>query len=306
MQSQYIVARKRREQGLREDEMERGQTPIFDLVYRMLELLEPAGYDVQEGQTGLVVSIAGLKITFDLSLGSLGLAFEQLAGAIEARIAFERTRRMLAAADVLEDQPPLWVVSGPSVLAQWLTWSRTSKALRKSLALTDRWGRAPIEGGIARRARRQLGQGGSTIRVCNGMAVAERIELAEHPKTVAVMGDSACIIIGKQSLPETLVMALSDSAPTYEGRRLAEIIDHPFIADADLKLVDIHNEAADVVIEVETHWGPLEPIPAASLDVLPADADPAFPWRATAREVAQLDELVKTGDQCAEATAGLV
>lgn len=240
------------------------------------------------------MSIAGTDIVFDASAGALGQAFEQLAFAVEARIAFERASAMLAAVPTAGPLP-LWLVSGSDVLARWLSWSGSANALRKILCLDDTLGQAPITGNLARRARRELGQNGAKIRVRQGMAVGEQIELAERPRSVAVFGEATSVRIDAPALPETLLIAMRKKPQANALRSLLDIVEHPFIAAADLKITNARNDGAAVVFEVESHWAPLAPVPNEAWAVLPRDADPVFPWRPTPRETREHDRLVDAG-----------
>ena len=264
------------------------------IAERLLATVDPAAWQLTGKAAAFRIAITGTSIVFDASAASVGQAFEQLAFAVEARIAFERDHAMLAAAPTAGPLP-LWLVSGSDVLARWLSWSGSGKALRKTLRLSDALGQAPVSGHLARRARRELGQRAARIRVRQGVAVAEAIELAERPVSVAVLGDRACIRIDVAAFPDTLLGALQQDSGRNAPRSLSEIVDHPFIAAADLKLAGVNHDGAAVVFEVESHQAPLAPVPKEAWAVLPRDADPAYPWRPTAREIREHDRLVEAG-----------
>lgn len=260
------------------------------IVEAMIAMIDPTGVGIIGDQDRLDVGIAGTTIA--IGEGS-PLGFEQLASAIEARIAFERATAMVAAAGV--SGVPLWLVSGSSVLAKWLAWSRTDRALAKSLSLNDQLGVAPIVGRFARRARRELGHMSVKIRVSAGQAVAERIELSHRVSAVAVLGNKATIRLRRQHLPETIVTALEKDPTRNDRRRAAEIIDHPFLANFDVMVEEVRNDGDDTIVELETVWEPLAPVPEAAWAAVPRGTDPRFPWRATTREVADLYRLAASG-----------
>ena len=249
------------------------------------------------------LTIAGDGARFAVTIGNAMVrvgdgspyAFERLAAAIESRIAFERATAMVVAAG--DEGVPLWLVSGSSVLARWLVWARAQRPFEKVLALTDRAGIAPVEGRFARRSRRELGQMSVKIRVSAGQAVAERIELSHRVPAIAVLGGKAIIRIRRHHLPETIVTALQDDPSRNARRRAAEIVDHPFFATNDVMVANVRNDGNDVAVELETGWEPLAPIPRSAWEAVPRGADPAFPWRATSREVADLYRLVARGER---------
>lgn len=258
----------------------------------MVAMIDPASVRISGDRDRLGVTIAGARIV--IGDGSPH-AFERLAAAIEARIAFERAVGMIAAAG--EVGVPLWLVSGSSVLAKWIAWSRTGRAFANALDLTDQAGVAPIVGRFARRARRELGQMSIKVRVSAGQAVAERIELSHRAPAIAVLGDRATIRVRRQHLPETIIRALQ-SDPTRNDRwRAAEIVDHPFFGAYDFMVFEVRNDGDDTVVELETAWQPLQPIPKAAWAAVPRGADPAFPWRPTAQEISELYGLAARGDR---------
>ncbi len=275
-----------------------------DLVDRMLTMIDRGSWSAEGDDLRFGITIAQARIDFDTMTPTIGLAFERLAAAIEATIAAERARRMIEVAGVTSQPPPLWLVSGSDILARWLVWAGASNALRKVLALTDQVGLAPVSGDLDRRARRELGQGGAKIRVRGGMAIAERIELSNQPRCVANLGEKALIRIEAHQLPDTLIVGLQQDARVNALRPLAEVISHPFFTAADLRITGVANEGSAVVFEVERRWAPLEPVPDAALAVLPADADPVFPWRATVSERRRLDGLVEEARHRVAATGG--
>ena len=273
-----------------------------DLVDRMLTMIGRGSWSAEGDDLRFGITIAHARIDFEPMAPTVGLAFERLAAAIEATIAAERARRMVEVAGVTSQPPPLWLVSGSDILAQWLVWAGASNALRKVLALTHQVGVAPASGDLDRRARRELGQGGAKIRVRGGMAIAERIELSNQPRCTAVLGQDARIRIENHKLPDTLIDALQQDERRNALRPLAEVVSHPFFTAADLRITGVANEGSAVVFEVESRWAPLEPVPDAALAVLPADADRVFPWRATVSERWRLDGLVEEARHRAVAT----
>jgi hypothetical protein len=239
-----------------------------------------------------VVTIAGATITF----GNGGAhPFEWLASAIEAHVSFKRAIAMAAAAG--QSGTPLWLVAGPAMLGDWLAWSGTDKALAKALALTDRVDAAPIMGNLARRARRGLGQMSVRIRVRAGQAVAERIELSHKVPAVAILGDRAMIRVARHHLPDTLISALEKDETRNDRWRVSEIVGHPLFVAHDFMVAGVRNDAGDVVVELETSWRTLAPIPKAAWSTVPRDADLALPWRPTNREVVELYALAGRGER---------
>lgn len=276
--------------------MEKDFAAISDIVDRMLMMVEPAGYSIERTARSSTVRIAELECLFgderpDLSneLGKLGLA-------IEARIAFERASAMLKAAHDPDEPLPLWLASGPAMLAHWIQWSRTENALRRELELFDAVLAAPVAGGLERRARRGLGQGGAQIVVRFGRASAKRIELADKPRIIAKLGDTSQIIVSRQNLPERDILAMNDgSLSPNERLRLANVINHPFFDAADFPIVRARNWGVDLMLEVETVQQPLQPVPAAARAVVPRDADPTALWSATISETRALNALIAEG-----------
>lgn len=297
MQDGSTGARPRRSEAVQRGCVTAVEYTIRTLVERMLGMVEPDSYRIEEGDGALRVAIAGTEIMFTSSAAP-DLACERLASAIESRIAFERARAMLGAAGETGTPPPLWLVTGSDALARWLTWSGAANALRRSVTLTDRLGAAPVSGLLDRRARRELGQGGARIRVWSAEAVAERIELAVSPVTTMALGIQAHIRVARAALPETLIGGLVDMPGKNDSRRVADIVGHAFVADADLRLGGVRNDVGGVVVDIKTGWRPLAPIPAEARAAVPRDADPAAPWKPTAREMRALDRLVDEGRRC--------
>jgi hypothetical protein len=256
----------------------------------MLAMIGTANIAVTGDQRRFAVMIGGTTITFG---NGDGHAFERLASAIEARIALDRATAMIAAAG--ETGLPLWLVAGPDMLGKWLAWSRTGKALARVLTLTDQMGAAPVVGRFARRARHALGQMSVKIRVSAGQAVAEQIELSHRVPAVAVLGDHTILRIAQHQLPATLLSGLLKDDTSNDRWRASQIVGHPFFAAHDFMVADVHNNGADVVVELETTWEPLVPIPKAAWAAVPRGADPVFPWRPTAREIADLYGLAARG-----------
>jgi len=258
----------------------------------MRSMVGPTSMTIKGDRDRFTVTIGGM--TLEVCAGRPH-AFEQLAAAIESRIAYERAMAMVAAAG--ETGVPLWLVTGSEVLGKWLAWSRTDKAFAQILTLTDQAGAAPIAGKLARRARRDLGQMSAKIRVLAGQAVAERIELSHRVPAIAVLGERATIRIARHHLPEVLLLKLFKDSTSNDRWRASEIIDHPFFAAHDLMVADVRNDGSDVVVELKTSWQTLAPVPKAAWSVVPRSADPAVPWRATHREVAELYALAARGDR---------
>ena len=221
--------------------------------------------------------------------------FERLASAIESQVAFERASAMVTAAG--QSGTPLWLVAGPVMMGDWLAWSGTDAVLSKKIALTNQMNAAPVTGELARRARRDLGQMSMRIRVCAGQAVAERIELSHKVSAIATLGDRALITVARHHLPETVILALKKNEKTNDRWRVSEIVEHPFFAAHDFMVTDVRNDGNDVIVELETSWRPLVPIPKSAWSAVLRDADLAFPWRPTNREVVELYALAGRGER---------
>lgn len=270
-----------------------GRISVRDLIAQILAPLDKGSWRIKEHDSALVVTIGEMWIAFDRADRDIALSFEKLADVVGATLAFRRAQQMIGATGVVSKPVPLWLVSGSGVLANWLHWAGASNALRKVLSLTANPGVAPVSGYLDRRARRELGQGGARVRVRGGLAVAERIELSDRPRCVAMLGERALIRIEDHRLPETMVAGLQEREGSNTRRRLAEVVSHPFFAAADLVVAGVTQDRSAVVFEVDHHWTPLEPVPAAALEAVPKDFDPAFPWRATASERRRLNGLVE-------------
>ncbi len=271
---------------------------LREIVDRMLGMVHPARYRTAGGAAGLDVTIGGVAIRFNTADKAFDRPFERLASAIEGCIAFERAQTMRAATGNTDGPPPLWLVAGSSVLAAWLSWSRNETALRRKLVLSDQ-ADAPVNGYLARPTRLALGQGAIKIRVRSGLAVAERIELAGLSRCIMTLGRDARICIEGSPLPETVISALGEDLLRNDRRCMSEIVDHPFFTATDLKLAGIRNDGNAVVLDVESHWGPLMAVPEPAWRAIPRDADPTCPWRATGQEIAALYDQVDTGRQLA-------
>ncbi len=267
-------------------------TRMHDLIAQILAPLDRRSWTIQRRDDAEKVTIGDTRITFDRADRDIGLAFEKLADVVGATIAMRRAQQMIEAAGVASKPVPLWLLSGSDILAHWLQWAGARNALRKVLNLTDDLRLTPVSGYLDRRARRELGQGGARIRVRGGMAVAERIELSDQPRCVAMIGERALFRIEDHRLPDTMIAGLQECEGSNAQRRLTEVVSHPFFAAAEMSVVSIIQDGSAIVVEVDHHWTPLEPVPEAALDVLPGDFDPAFPWRATTSERRRLDGLV--------------
>ena len=254
-------------------------------IERMLGMVAGARHQASSGAHGWEVVIAGVTVTLDPARPLFEHQLERLALGIEAAIAHERASAMLAAAGAQTGAVPLWLVTGSGVLARWLTWSRSEMALRRALRLSDQADVAPVVGTLDRTARVALAQTAVTIRVANGLAVAKRIELPGRRRCLMALGRTAELTIADGAMPETILAALV-------GRSLSVLGDHPFFAAADLIITAARNDCQTLVVEVTHNQGPLAPVPEPALAVVPADADPACPWRPTRREVAELYALV--------------
>ena len=287
-----------------EQQVEAGKATMRDLVGQMLATIDRESWSLDGNDQRFIITVAEAHVHFDCKTAAIGLAFEHLAAAIEATIAVERVNLMIDTAGIESKLPPLWLVSGSDVLAKWLAWAGVGNGLRKVLALRAAVGIAPVAGYFERRARRELGQGGARIRVRGATAIAEWIELSDRPRCIANLGEKARIRVEAHKLPETLITALQKDARANALRPLADVISHPFFAAAELEITGVANEGTAVVFELGSHWTPLEVIPAAVWSELPHDADPAFPWGATASERQRLDGLVEEARHRIAATHG--
>lgn len=247
------------------------------------------------------VKFSGSRNAFAVTIGGSRIAvdplnrhaFETLAVAIEARIAFERATTMIAATG--EPGVPLWLVAGPAVFRDWLVWSKTSGALAKTLVLNDRVGAAPVCGDFVRRARRQRSQTLSRVRIRAGEAVAERIELSCDLPVIAELGHRSMIRVAKTNLAETVIAAVAGTQGQTGRRRVSEILDLPFFTQHDFNVIDLRNDGTDLCIEIASEWVSLAPVPAIARACVPTDADPVFLWRATQSEIIELDGLAASG-----------
>jgi hypothetical protein len=298
----YLTHGVRRELGVAKAFYEKGRVgmdradlqTLQSVVSEMLAMVEVEGYGITERDGAIDVTIAGARIAFrDPRMVPRGL--EQLSAAVQSRVAFQRARDMWRAAKEPENTIPLWLIGGSHLLVRWLAWSGSTEAFRRSMVLLDRHDAAPVEGIFERRARWTIGQGPARMRVRFGQATAERIGLSKNHKAFAVFGKQAFIRIGRSALPETLISALTDAPGRNDRHRVAEVIGHSFFEACDVEIAGLRNDGDDLIIDVETRWGPLEPVPAAALAAVPPGADPLAPWKPTGDEVAALDCLVNRG-----------
>lgn len=268
---------------------------LREIVDRMLAMVYPFAFTVDGRGGRFTVTLSGISVAFEPSFQPPDTSLERLAAAIEARIAFERASAMLAAAGNDGGLLPLWLVTGSSVLAAWLDWSRSGTVFRRRLALSDAPGLAPVAGVLDRPMRRSLGQPAAKIRVRSGLAIADRIELPARVPCTATFAPAARIRIEGGTVPETVVAAFARDRERNGPVRAADVIDHLFLAAADLKLAGIRNEGDTAVLEIESVWGPLAAVPPAAWAVLPRDADLSCPWRPTLSEITALYTLVDAG-----------
>lgn len=263
---------------------------LDDTIDQMLGMVNRAHSSSSRGGSGRMIAIAGTTVVLDQSSPAFEYQLERLASAIEATIAHQRAMAMLAAADALTGPVPLWLVTGSSVLAQWLAWSRGEMALRRVLRLSDQTNIAPVAGTLHRTARVALGKFASKIRVANGVAVAERIKLpGQLPgkrSGLMALGRKAELIIPEDGeIPVTI-------AAGCIGRSLCTLYGHPFFTAADLVIIAARNEGRTLVLELAHKEGSLAPVPEAAKAIMPADHDRACPWRPTRREIDHLYGLV--------------
>ena len=230
----------------------------------MLAMVSPDRYRIENTAGSFSVEIGGGAIDFGAATRSSDQHLEQLGAAIERCIACERAQAMLVAADALGQPLPLWLVTGSSVLSAWLSWSHTEDVFRRRLTLSDRIGAAPIFGLFDRRARQPLGHTPAKIRVRNGLAVAELIDLSGRLRCTGMFGRQARIRIDGGPLPETIITALAEDPFEPRRRRVGAVVDHPFFTSTDLRLADIRNDGDTVVVDIESQWGPLALVPRES------------------------------------------
>ena len=133
------------------------------------------------------------------------------------------------------------------------------------------------------------------IRVRNGLAVAELIDLSGRLRCTGMFGRQARIRIDGGRLPETIITALAEDPFEPRRRRVAAVVDHPFFTSTDLRLADIRNDGDTVVVDIESYWGPLAPVPEKAWGAVPPDAEVTCLWRITRNEVADLYRLVDAG-----------
>ena len=262
---------------------------VATLVEAMLGLLDAHAPTLSPAH-GLTVRLGGATIAFQ---DGAVHPFERLAAAIEARLAYERATAMCVAAGVTAT--PLWLVSGPDTLAKWLDWSKLAGKLAATLSLTDAAGAAPVAGRLIRRSRQDLGQMAARIRVFGGEAVAESVEFSHAVRAHGRFGRTSRITIARHRLPDTLLTALARDHGVNATRTASALVGHPFFQAHDFP-AELHQTDDAVVIELGSASGPLAAIPPAARSAVPADADPAVPWRPTRGERASLYALARSGE----------
>lgn len=275
-----------------------------DLIDQMLSMLDRQSWSIDEGGDHLSVTLAGTRLEFDAGASTNTFVFEKLAEAIRWALAVQRARRMIEAAGMTSEPVPLWMVSGSNILGGWLRYAGAGNAFRKALSLTDVTYLAPVTGDLDRRARRDLEQGGARIRVRGAMAVAERIELSNQPRCIAMLGERAFIRFEDYRLPNTVIAALQQHTGRNAGRPLSDVVGHPFFAAANLTITDVVQDETVLTFQVHHTFGPLEPVPEAAWKVLPRDPDPMFPWEANMGEQRRLIGLVAEARHRAAAMRG--
>ena len=93
-------------------------------------------------------------------------------------------------------------------------------------------------------------------------------------------------VIQRSALPETVLASIGEPEDrSNRGRRLSDLIDHPFTAAYDPPITRVVNVNGAVEIALESGYTTLAPVPVAAMRMVPADADPGRPWELSRREL---------------------
>lgn len=257
--------------------------------------LQPGRDDVSLSgdERTLIVDIGGCTIQLATSQRT-GLALEQLGELIISSIGYRRARAMLRAADHHVAQPPLWLVSGPLVLGEWVRWANAAHPLARRLEFTPVLANTPVVGGADVRSRRKDRHSWARVSVVAGVARAT-IELTGTTPIVLDLGRESRVLAPGQRLSATAINGVAGLITQPDGLLLSQVIDHPFFASGSFEVSVLTKEEGGTLAILADQRATLAPPPAEALTVVPPDADPATPWRATATERAEIDRLVALG-----------
>ena len=248
-------------------------------------------WDGTEHRDGLAVRVVDRAFRIGAGAPAAALEVERVAQAFVAATAFDRARAMMAAASVAD--PPLWLVRGSPALAAYLRWARRGAQFASGLTLSPGLDGGPLVGGVALRVRRDGRVGSARLVVRRGTASGIAV-LGERPRSTLTFASGPRLVVVGAQLPETVAAGTDPDAGAI-ARPLEALVDHPFVRGAGLRVRGFESAGGRVEIALKGGWTTLAPVPPEALAVVPPDAEPSAPWRATEREVGTLDELAAAG-----------
>lgn len=267
-----------------------------DLILAMAEVAAlPSGdWSVRERDRGVDAVVVDRRFRLVPGSCGAGLELERIGAAMMAAIARRRSIDMLAAAGAGEGPPPLWLVSGSTVLEAWLRWSRAGPRLAAALRLAPGLDGAPVSGDLRLRGRRRGWQGPARLTVRRGTA-GGRVVLRHDPGCAISFTPGATVSLRDVGLPATSVARAQ--AELDAGRRVPvrDLVSQPFLDFAGLDLRSLDEVDGGVEVGLAAGRTTLAPVPAAAMAAVPPGADPTAPWQPMAAEVAELDRLADAG-----------
>lgn len=183
---------------------------------------------------------------------------------------------MLGAADVPPGTTPAWMLSARVPVGAWILWTKCLSQVVQSAwsdqddALTG--GRLQVHATAG--SRTMTLRGSIYAGTLTGV-----IDISVKPVCRYVDEPRPRLVIEHSALPETVLASISDPDDrSNRGRRLGDIIDHPFTAAYDPPITDVANVHGSVEIALESGYATLAPVPVAAMRMIPPDADPGRPW----------------------------
>lgn len=201
-----------------------------------------------------------------------------------------RAWAMTQAAAVPALPVPLWLVSAPFMLSQWIDFARTSRPLLRQLGLGRTEGEVIVFGDVTLRSKTDASR--ATIRVNKGRAVAQRITLRSEPYAGLRLGDRA-IFEAQAQIPETQLVNLRIKAQKPPYVMLRDVVAHPFFYQYPQPVMTLDCDGDLLSIECTTGWSTMAQIPDAAMAIVPDGYNPAAPWEPTLIEAARVRELVQ-------------
>ncbi|WBH15824.1 hypothetical protein [Sphingomonas radiodurans] len=216
----------------------------------------------------------------------------QLSGALQLSRAKSRVARrlraarasaMLEAADVASAPMPAWMLSARPLVAAWIGWTSCLHAI---IAAARANNDQPLSSG---RVEVHRAVGAHATSLCGGIYMGTLtgvLALSERPVCQYMDEPAPKIVIAQSALPETVVVSIDGPRDhSNRGRRLSDVIDHPFVTAYDPPITTLANVDGAVEMAMEPGYVTLAPVPVSAMRVVPPDADLGRPWELTPREL---------------------